>query len=84
VEVFNWQISQGVRRDLRMLKGTKPYWDKNLAPCVIETAPDWCKEVGPALVETVVDADRDGSAIDLSPSFKKRNLLAGSLFMYSA
>ena len=93
VEVFNWRINLGVRRDLRRLKVRKPYWDKNLAPCVMESAPEWCKDVGPAPVQTVVDRKDykntargmlESKTIDLSPSFKKRDLLADSQFMYFA
>ena len=86
-EVFNWRIGLGVRRDFRMLRARKPYWDKNLALCMAESAPDWCKHVGPVQVQTVVD--REGTArgmleskADISPSFRKRNLLASSQFMY--
>lgn len=89
-EVFNCRIRLGIRRDLRMLKVRKPYWDKNL---VMESPPEWCKDVGPVLVPTVVDRKGgegimkwmlESKAIDLSPSFKKRNLIACSQFMYFA
>ena len=71
-----------------------PYWDKNLAPCVMETAPEWCKGVGPAPVRTVVDRKcREDTAMDMleldsngvanfSSCFKYRNLLANSRFLY--
>ncbi|KAF9781128.1 hypothetical protein BJ322DRAFT_254158 [Thelephora terrestris] len=93
VEVFNWRIGLGIRRDLTLLRARKPYWDKNLAPCVMESVPEWCKDVGPAPVQTVVDCEHgkdtarnmlESKAIGLSPSFKKRNLLADSQFMYFA
>jgi hypothetical protein len=92
-EVFNWRIGMGIRRDLVMMRARKPYWDENLAPCVLESAPEWCKDVGPAPVQTVVDRETgedtarsmlESKTIDLSPSFKKRNLLASSQFMYFA
>ncbi|KIL62165.1 hypothetical protein M378DRAFT_166002 [Amanita muscaria Koide BX008] len=48
----------------------------------MESAPEWCEAVGPVQVQAVVDGEdtvRDmleSKAIYLSPSFKKRNLLA--------
>lgn len=76
-----------------MRRVRKPYWDEHLAPCVKESAPHWCKDVGPAPVQTVVDRESgedtardmlESKAIDLSPSFKKRSLLACSQFLYFA
>ncbi len=87
VELFNWRIGLGIRRDLRRLSVRKP--DKNLVPCPMESVPEWCKDVGPAPVQTIVGRQRGKyTARDmlkseiLSPSFKKRNLLAISQFMY--
>jgi len=65
----------------------KPYWDKNLMPCVMESAPGWCKDVGPVQVQTIVDREGGEGAMlksTVSPNFKERNLLAGSQFMYFA
>jgi hypothetical protein len=73
-----------------MLRARKPYWDKNLMPCMMESAPEWCEGVGPVQVQTVVDGNNtvkdmlESKAFDLSPSFKKRNILANSQFMYFA
>jgi len=74
---------------MRMLRVRKPYWDKNLVPCMMERAPDWCK---PVQVQTVDREDGEDTArrmlesktISLSPSFRMRNLLASSQFMYFA
>ena len=90
VEVFNWRINLGFRRDLRRLRARKPYWDKNLAPCPMGNAPKWCDGVGPVPVQTVIYGRGtakemlESKAIYLLPSFKRRNLLANSQFMYFA
>ena len=87
VEIFNWRIGLGIRRDLMKVRTRKPYWDKNLMPCVMESAPGWCKDVGPVQVQTIVDREGgEGGMLrsTVSPSFKERNLLAGSQFMYFA
>ena len=90
-EVYNWRIKTGIRRDLRSIRVGKPCWDKSLAKPQLEQPPAWCASVGPAPEQTVVDREVDedtarsmleSKAIDLSPSFKKRNLLASSQFMY--
>ncbi len=88
VEIFNWRIGLGIRRDLMKVRARRPYWDKNLVPCVMESAPGWCKDVGPVQVQNIVDREGgegamlESTAINLSPSFKERNLLAGLQFMY--
>jgi len=89
VEAFNWRTALGIRRDLGLLRVRKPYWDKNLVPCMMESAPKWCEDVGPVKVQTVVDQDKvigmvKSKTNDLSPSFKKRNLLASLQFLYFA
>ncbi len=93
VEAYNWRIGLGIRRDLTLLRARKPYWDKNLVPCMMESVPEWCKHVGPAPVPTVVDRKGgkdlarsmlESEAIDVSPSFKKRNLIVSSQFLYFA
>jgi len=43
-----------------MLRVRKPYWDKNLVPCMMERAPDWCKDVGPVQLQTVDRHGEDG------------------------
>lgn len=55
----------------------------------IRHPPAWCAAAGPAPEETAVDrtkADEDSTARshgnDLSPSFRKRDLLPDSHFMY--
>ena len=63
VEAFNWRIRLGIRRDLCLLRAKKSYWDKNLAPCVMETAPEWCKGVVTAPVQTVVDREDRESTV---------------------
>ena len=74
-----------------MARGNRPFWDKDLEPCEMESAPAWCKDVGPAKVQTFVDREvgedtarvmLQSRTIDLSPNFMKRNLIADSLFMY--
>jgi hypothetical protein len=87
VELFNWRIGLGIRRDMKRLSVRKP--DKNLTPCPMESVPGWCKDVGPAPVQTIVGRQRGKYTAkkmlelnNLSPSFKKRNLLAISQFMY--
>lgn len=87
MEIFNWRIGLGIRRDLMKLRARRPYWDKNLVPCVMESAPEWCKDVGPVHLQTTVDQEGGedmarATPINLSPSFKERNLLAVSQFMY--
>jgi hypothetical protein len=90
-EVYNWRIEIGVRMDLRSIRIRRPYWDKNLAKAQLERPPAWCAAVGPAPKQTVVDREVDedtarsmleSKAIDLSPSFMKRDFLASSQFMY--
>jgi hypothetical protein len=90
-EVYNWRIGIGIRRDLRSIRVRKPYWDKHLPKPQLEHPPAWCAAVGPAPEQTVVDREVDedtarnmleSKAIDLSPNFKKRNLLTSSQFMY--
>lgn len=87
VEIFNWRIGVGIRRDLMKVRARRPHWDKNLVPCVMESAPGWCKDVGPVQVQAIVDreggeGDMLESTANFSPSFKEGNLLADSQFMY--
>jgi len=90
-EVYNRRTEIGIRRDLQSSCLRRPYWDESLAAPQLEHPPAWCAAVGPAPELTVVDREVDedtartmleSKAIDLSPSFTKRNLLASSQFMH--
>ncbi len=93
VEAYNWQIGLRIWRDLTLLRVRKPYWDKNLVLCMMESVPEWCKHVGLAPVPTIVDHKGgkdlvrsmvESEAIDVSPSFKKQNLIISLQFLYFA
>ena len=83
IELYNWWIGIGVRRDLRSIRLRKPYRDKDLANAQLEQPPAWC-----AVVDREVDGDiarcmLESKAIDLSPSFKKRDLASSQFMCFS-